>query len=80
MTRMSRLTLVCSIIGTVALFITTAIVLCLFNERINDNSQRLESIETGLGDAEQYLEPEYPRYLRGEITELWKAVGAPDTE
>jgi len=43
-------------------------------DKVDVANQRVLEIENGLSSVELYLEPEYHRYLRGEITALWEEI------
>jgi len=43
-------------------------------DKVDVANRRVLEIENGLSSVELYLEPEYHRYLRGEITALWEEI------
>jgi len=46
------------------------------NRRLCSLEYDMQVVESGLEGAEQYLEPEYHRYIRDEIRALWQAINS----
>jgi len=68
-----KIYLMWNIILTICL-IVLSVTLVGTMDKVDVANRRVLEIENGLSSVELYLEPEYHRYLRGEITALWEEI------